>query len=422
MRKLARHVVSLLTLALATGAAADHAMAAPPAVAATVAADAKRLARSDNAFAIDLLQKLKGQKGNLALSPFSIATALEMAAAGAKGETLAQMKRVLHLDGANDVPLDVAGALVSSYAASSNGVTIKVANRLFGERSFAFERPYLARMQGAFGAPLESVDFVHRPEDARGRINGWVAGATNDRIKELVPAGGVTDDTRLVLGNAIYFLGDWANAFEKEQTRSAPFSTSGTATKQVPTMHATETFAFATAPGVKILDLPYRGGTLAMTVVLPDAVDGLDAVTSKLTPAALDGWVGALRSTRVSVALPKLEIDPAAPLSLAPVLASLGMPLAFDARQADFTGLANPANPRDRLFVSAVFHKAFVKVDEKGTEAAAATGVVMARPTAVLVQPPLQSFQADHPFLFFIRDTRTNLILFAGKVADPAAK
>jgi serpin B len=249
-----------------------------------------------------------------------------------------------------------------------------------------------------------------------------VAKETENRIKDLIPVGGVDQDTRLVLTNAIYFLGEWATPFAKEGTAPAPFFTSKSDSKPVPTMHRTGQLAFAADAGVKVLDMPYKGGTMAMTVVLPDAVDGLDAVEGRLTPALLDGWIHALAPTNVAVSLPKVEIDPAASISLADTLASMGMPLAFDRSRADFTGIANPPNPADRLSISRVFHKAFVKVDEKGTEAAAATAVVGVKGHAMVVPPPALEFKADHPFLFFLRDVSTNMILFMGRVSDPASK
>jgi serpin B len=187
-------------------------------------------------------------------------------------------------------------------------------------------------------------------------------------------------------------------------------------------MKQVETFKLAVTDGVKLLEMPYQGGELAMTLVLPDAIDGLDAVEKRLTQAALDGWIGALRPERVIVALPKFEIDPPEPLSLGETLKALGMPLAFDRDKANFTGIANPPRPEDRLYIGKVFHKAFVKLDEKGTEAAAATAVVMPR---ALGAPPSRQppeFRADHPFLFFLRDTQSGTILFMGRVSDPAAK
>jgi serpin B len=362
---------------------------------------------------------MRSQKGNLVASPFSIATALSMAWMGARGETAAQMKKVLHLEG--DRTLDVVGWLSASYGAPGAVVTVRVANRLFGDQAYAFEPPFLSRVKTAFGAPLEPVDFQNAPADARDRINAWVAGETQGRITGVVPPGGVDVKTRLVLTNAIYFLGDWASPFKTELTRPAPFSLSRSEKKDVPTMHQEHVLRYAATAKVKVVELPYRDGALAMTFVLPDAVDGLAAMEARLTPAALDGWIAAAQPTYVSLWLPKLEIAPAAPLSLSDTLSAMGMPLAFDRFKADFTGMTSSPRPEDQLFLSKVFHKAFVRVDEKGTEAAAASAAVMTRKISARVGPTTE-LKLDHPFLYFLRDTRTGLILFMGRVADPSSK
>jgi serpin B len=412
---------AVTTAPLPTGTTAPGTPTISP-IAPPAADDLKKLATSNNAFAVDLYAKARDQKGNLALSPLSISTALTMTWAGARGETAAQMKKVLHIEGTQDQAIDTAGKLVQSYASGSGTITLRVANRLFGEKTYSFEQAYLDRTKAAFGAPLEPVDFKGASEDARKHINEWISKETQDRIKDLIPARGLNADTRLVLTNAIYFLGDWMTPFNKEATRPAPFFTSKTDKKDVPTMNQTEGFRFAAADGVKLLEMPYDGGSMAMTLVLPDAVDGLDAVEKKLSPVTLDGWIAALKPERVTVALPKFEVNPAASLSLGDMLVGLGMPLAFDRDKADFTGIANPPKPADRLYIDKVFHKAFVKVDEKGTEAAAATAVVMARNGAAAPPKPPPEFRADHPFLFLLRDTRSGVILFMGRVADPAAK
>jgi serpin B len=397
---------------------------APAALAAPSPDAVRALARSNEAFALDLYGKVRAAKGNLALSPFSVTTALAMTWAGAKGETADQMRKVLHLEGPADRVLDAAGALVAGYAAAeqSQRPIVRVANRLFGEKTYAFEPPYLSRVRAAFGAPLEPVDFRTAAEQSRGRINAWVAKETADRIKDLVPPGGLDADARLVLTNAIYFLGEWATPFAKEGTAPAPFFTSKSDSKPVPTMHRVGQLPFATDAGVKVLEIPYQGGAMAMTLVLPDAPDGLDAVESRLTPAVLDGWIHALAPANVAVSLPKVEIEPAASISLGDTLTSMGMPLAFDRARADFTGIANPPNPADRLSISKVFHKAFVKMDEKGTEAAAATAVVAIKGRAVVATPQALEFKADHPFLFFLRDVSSTMILFMGRVSEPASK
>jgi len=401
-------------------ASGEAALFTPTAKAPTTA-ELADFAASNNAFALGLYAKVRSQQGNLAMSPFSISSALMLALAGARGETADQMRHVLHLPSTGDRPFEIAGSLIASYGDPANAVTLRVANRLFGEKSYAFEAPYLAKVRADFGAPLEPLDFKSNPEESRGRINAWVSHETEGRNKDLIPPGAVGPMTRLVLTNAIYFLGDWAIPFEKSATHDAPFSVTKDQQKPVPTMYGHAGFRFAGASGAKLLEMPYKNGALAMTLVLPDAVDGLDALEAGLTPAVLDQWTKALTSTEVKVALPKFEINPPGPMAIGKLLAGMGMPDAFDAAKADFTAIANPATPADRLSLDSVFHKAFVRVDEKGTEAAAATAVVM-RAAGARLEPKVVEFRADHPFLFLLRDTRSGAILFMGRVNDPSSR
>ncbi len=381
-----------------------------------------RLAASSNAFGFDLYKQLRAERGNLTFSPASITTALAMTWGGARGETAAQMKQVLHLEGGPDEVMQAAGKLAAALQDPARPIVFRVANRLFGEKTCRFETPYLDATKAAFGASLESVDFKGAPEPSRHVINRWVEDKTQDRIQDLIPPGGVNADTRLALVNAIYFLGDWMEPFAKEATRPEPFFTSAAQKKDVPTMHTGERLRFAQKEGWKALELPYKGGQMSMLLVLPDKVDGISALESSLTAPGLDAIVKALATTRVIVSLPRFEVNPPNSLPLRDVLVKMGMPVAFDRQRADFTGIANPPSPDDRLVIGEVFHKAFVKVDEKGTEAAAATAVVMMRAGAALRPEQPVEFKADHPFLFFIRDHGSGMVLFMGRVADPAAR
>lgn len=378
-------------------------------------------AKGSNAFGVELYRRLKAGAGNRAFSPASVSTALAMAWGGARGETAREMQRVLRLPGPPIEAMRESGRLLAELQGGERGVTFRIANRLFGERSYRFEPSYLEATRAAYGAPLEPLDFKRGFEAARVFINGWVEAQTEKRIPDLVPPGGLDADTRLVLVNAIYFLGDWAKPFGREATRPAPFHTSPSAKTDVPTMHQTETFGWTRGDRFQALNLAYEGGGFAMLVLLPDAVDGLAALEDGLTADALDRIVSALVPTRVAVALPKFEVDPARAASLSPLLRDLGLSAAFDRDRADFTGIADPPDPRDRLFIGEVFHKAFVKTDEKGTEAAAATAVPMMRIGSAMPSR-LVPFVADHPFLFVIRDNASGLVLFMGRVSDPSAR
>ncbi len=409
-----RHVSSrflgpLLAL-LGTTVGADPAVKEPAA-----------FAKGSNAFGLELYRRLEEGTGNRAFSPASVSAALTMAWGGARGETALEMQRVLRLPGPAAEAMRESGRLLAELSRGDRGVTLRVANRLFGERSYRFEASYLEATKAAYGAALEPVDFKHGFEAARALINRWVEAQTERRILDLVPPGGLNADTRLVLVNAVYFLGDWEKPFAREATRAAPFHTSPSAKTDVPTMHQTETFRWMRGDRFQALDLPYARDGFSMLVLLPDAVDGLAGIEDGLSAEALDRAVAALAPTRVEVALPKFEVNPARAVSLSPLLRGMGLSAPFDRDRADFTGIADPPDPRDRLFIGEVFHKAFVRTDEKGTEAAAATAVPMMRVGSVMPSRPVR-FVADHPFLFLIRDNASGLVLFVGRVSDPSVE
>jgi serpin B len=383
------------------------------------AAEADRFAAATNAFASDLWRALREREGNLAISPASVEMALAMTWAGARGETAAQMAQVLRFG--PDAPAfhRAAGHVLTTWNDPERETyRLAVANRLFGERSTAWREPFLALTADVYRAPLEPVDFRGAPEPARQRINGWVAERTAGRIRDLIPPGALDASTRLVLANAVHFLADWQRPFDAAETRDRIFHAPD-GDRPVPTMHQVAAFGYAEADGLQLLEMPYAGGELAMLVALPEANDGLGALEAGLSAERLAGWVERLEIRPVRVALPKFRIEPDAPLALGDVLAGMGMPLAFDPRRADFTAMADrTAGPP--LFLDAVFHEAFVAVDEEGTEAAAATAAVVSVTSATVPPPDAPELVADHPFLFFVRDVESGAILFMGRVTDPA--
>jgi serine protease inhibitor len=397
-------------------------LAASPAVPEASMDDTSRFAHGSNEFGFDLYRLVRSEPGNQVVSPASITTALAMTWGGARGETAAQMKKVLHFEGAPLPLVQAAGALGRSLVDPARPLVFRVANRLFGEKTYRFESAFLEDTRAAFGAGVEPVDFRRATEAARSAINQWVEAQTENRIRDLVPVGGVNGETRLVLVNALYFLGDWQEPFKKEGTSPAPFHLTARTERSVSTMHRLDTLRLFRGSGFMALELPYKGRQMSMLVLLPDAVEGLSALEDSLSAAQLALIVKGLAPTRVSVSLPKFEVDPAQSLSLGAMLVALGMHDAFDRRKADFTGIANPKDPADRLVLSRVFHKAFVKVDEKGTEAAAATAVAMMRAGSAAPRDEPVAFRADHPFLFLIQDNASGLVVFMGRVADPSQK
>ena len=391
-----------------------------PPVAMPAAGEVKRLAASSNALGFDIYGKVRSTAGNLAMSPASISAALAMTYGGARGETEAQMKRVLHLEGSRDSVMADWGSLSRGLQDPARPLKLRIANRLFGEKSVKLEPLFLDKTRDAYGAPLEPTDFKNAFEPARAHINGWVEEQTEHRIKNLLPPHSLDSVTRLVLVNAIYFLADWADPFEKNATRDETFNVSATVQKKTPMMHHGGSYRLTQADGVKVLEVPYRGGDAAMLVILPDRADGLGAVETSLTAAKLDAWMAALAPQNVAVTLPRFEVSPRVSMTLADELVKLGMRDAFDGTKSDFTGIANPADVRERLKIDQVFHKAFVKVDEKGTEAAAATAVAMG-PGGGAPRPMLE-LKVDHPFVFAIVDKTSGLVLFLGRVADPTTR
>jgi serpin B len=379
-----------------------------------VSADAHAVAEDNNRFAFDLYARLRaGQPHNLFLSPASLSTALAMTYAGARGQTAEQMAQVLHFR-LPRAKLDQAfGDLRRSWdvQGKERGYRLSVANRLWGQQGFNFLPGFLAATREHYGAELAQVDFARQAEQARHRINAWVEEQTQGKIRGLLEPDVLDAMTRLVLTNAIYFKGEWTKPFPKKATQAALFHVSAREQTDAPLMYLMGDFRYWAGDGLKVLELPYGNGDLGMLVLLPDAIEGLSTLEAKLTAANLSRWQSGLRKQKVRVYLPRFKLT--SQFQLAEVLKGMGMPRAFMPGQADLTGMSS----EEELFLSAVIHKAFVDVNEEGTEAAAATGVVVGR-LAAIAEPAV--FRADHPFVFLIRDSQTGSVLFLGRLVNTA--
>jgi serpin B len=379
-----------------------------------VPADVQTVVRGNNTFALDLYARLREKEGNVFYSPYSISTALAMTYAGARGETAEQMAKVLHFS------LD-SGRLHPAFAGLIRGLNghglprdyqLHVAQSLWGDARLAVRPDFESLIRTNYGARLRRVDFSGRPDEARRQINRWVEERTNDKIKELLHKGDIDPMTRMVLVNAVYFKAAWQKPFKENATRKDAFYPAVGKEVKAAMMHQTGDFKYAEGEGFQAVELPYEGGELSMVVLLPREKDGLGKLEQSLTAAKLDGWLGKLASKQVKVELPRFKLE--ARFNLEEILPAMGMPLAFRPG-ADFSGISTT----EQLRISKVIHQAFVDVNEGGTEAAAATAVVLSRPAPPPEEPV--AFRADHPFLFLLRDRRTGSILFLGRVTDPSA-
>ncbi|HEU5312499.1 MAG TPA: serpin family protein, partial [Candidatus Udaeobacter sp.] len=389
-----------------------------------------------NDLAVELHRQLATGNENLCVSPYSIENALAMTFAGADGETRTEMARVLHF--ASD-----ASAVATSFASlqhsleemsvktaefvkkskefggPSEAITLNIANRLFAQKNYDFRKDFLSLVKQNYGAAFEPLDFAADPATATQHINKWVADQTRDKIRDLIPADALNKLTRLVLANALYLKAPWANAFSEKTTQPESFHVRGGAPINVPVMRKTARFGYAKRQGFSAVSVPYVGDDLQFLVLLPDEVNGLRALETKLTADVLTGCTK-LEAQDVDLHLPKFKLEPPT-IALAEKLQALGMKSAFDIPQgsANFDKIA-PRKPNDYLYISNVFHKTFIAVDEKGTEAAAATAVVMMRATAIArPKPPPIEVKVDRPFVYAIQHIPSGVTLFLGRVMDP---
>ena len=469
----------LLALALSGLAKAQEAVPFP------VSKTAQAAARANNAFAFKLYEKLAEEPGNTFFSPYSIESALGMTLAGAQGDTYAEMARVLvvpptdfhaglgeltrHLIGAPvphlpDSPSvepqrGIAQSLPASHSSQGEGSPgnvepeakpatgpdsllippadsdtqppvpnhlIQIANRLWPQTGFEFKQSFLDTVTSNYGAGIQELDFRADPDAAKDTINRWVEEQTQDKdgepmIKDLIKE--LSSSTRLVLTNAIYFKGDWASKFDKDDTQEdGTFSRlDGSVIDDVPLMNQTQRLGYAQISGVgQILELPYQADALSFIAILPERGQaGFAALESRLSLEAFEGWMERVYRQKVRVTLPRFELEKE--FQLADTLSAMGMPSAFDPGAADFRGMTARQLPdgseQNLLNIDQVIHKAVAKVNEEGSEMAAATAVIVVKSTALPLPPP--EFRADRPFVFLVRENRTGTILFMGRVMEP---
>jgi len=391
-------------------------------------------ANATNQLGVDLYLQLATGDENLCISPYSINSALAMTFAGADGETRGEMARVLHFPNGSDVPASFSALQHSleqmsaktaelvkeskKFGGPSEPITLNIANRLFAQKGYHFREAYLSLVKQYFGGAFEPLDFVADPAAAIQHINKWVAGQTHDRIRDLIPGGALDKTTRLVLANALYLKAPWASEFSQNVTQSEPFFVRG-APVNVPMMRKTTNFGYARREEFTVVSLPYAGNDLQFIVLLPDDINGLRHLESKLTADVLAGCAK-LEKRDVDLYLPKFKFEPPT-ITLAKQFEALGMKSAFDQPKgsANFDKIA-PRMPDDYLYISQIFHKTFIAVDEKGTEAAAATAVAMLASSAFLSPPPPPiEVKVDRPFVYAIQHVPSGVCLFLGRVTDP---
>jgi serpin B len=381
--------------------------------------DQVALAVGNSNFSLDLYQQLSQQEGNLFFSPYSISLALAMVYAGARGTTESQMAKTLHFTLSQDQLHAAFNALDQEITSRSQGnedygdpgFQLNTANSIWGQKGFAFEEMFLDVLAENYGAGLRMADFQKNPESARQIINDWVSQQTMEKIQDLISPGSIDSMTRMVLANAIYFYAAWANEFNENLTEEAPFYLLDGKEVIIPMMNQEQSFPYLRGEGYQVVELPYTGSKLSMLIVVPDS-GSYEAVESSMDVGQMTEIVDLLSHQEVQLGIPKFTFE--SKYTLTDTLSVMGMDEAMNPSSADFSGM----DTTQELFIGAVVHKAFVAVDEKGTEAAAATAVEMAATSMEEEEQPIE-LTIDRPFIFIIRDRPSNTILFMGRVVDP---
>ncbi len=406
-------MVSILTATLAAGAAPARSQGD----------DTTMLVAGNNAFAFDFYRQAAGQDdANLIFSPFSISQAFGMLWAAARADTAQQIADTMHYPLAQDELHPAFAALLSDLSerdtAGGDGerLQLNIANALWAQQDFPFREAYIDLVREFYGGGLFFADFIATPDRAREDINRWIEDETKEKIRDMLGPGAIGSDTRMVLVNAIYFNGAWLYPFEEFATQDDTFTLLDGSTVTVPMMSQQESFGYMQGEGFQAVELPYFGGDVAMLIVLPDEGQ-FEAVRSGLDAERFDAIRQSLAPETVRLTMPRWEFESA--LDLKASLAAMGMADVFDRERADLSGMFDPAAVGENLFVSAALHKAYIGVDEAGTEAAAATAIIVGV-TSAPVQVELIELRLDRPFVYTIVDRQTGSILFLGQVMNPA--
>lgn len=371
------------------------------------------IAQGNNEFAFDLLKEIPYERDNMVISPFSISTALAMTYAGARNVTLEEMAKVMHFD--RDQVLFNAnfGAYIKTINnIAKEHVELNIANSIWAQQDYSFLQSYFDLIEDVYDSETFQVDFRANREAVREDINNWVYDETREKIKDLIAPGVLTDDTRMVLVNAIHFLGPWLKEFDPEQTRKNHFYLQGREFVMTDFMHSTDTLPYFEDESMQVLEMPYSGNNFSMVILLPKETPEMESIEQSLNNETFNNILNRLESKEVDIAIPKFEAE--TKLDLDEVLMGMGMVQPFN-RYADFSGMTGDLD----LKIDKVIHQAMIEVAEEGTEAAAATAVVVIRKTSIDPDPRTM-FIANRPFMFFIKENEHNSILFAGRVMNPS--
>ena len=404
--------LAALSLLLAAGCRPD------PREITSVSAELEPIVQGSNDFAWDSWQASRDHiEGNMFFSAFSQVAAMSMVYAGAEGDTEAELAAALSVPEAGEQNWhEQLGLLMADLSGEHHRpYTLYSANQLWGQEGYPWEQPFLDVTADQYQAPMEDVDFRADPDAARQDINRWVADQTHDRIPELFEEGDITALARMVLANAIYFLADWDLPFDEGNTLDRDFTLADGSLVSVPMMSQTDEHGFADLEGLKLLEMNYESDEISMVFLLPDEADGLEGLEDQLSNDQVQAWLDEAQEVEVGVLIPNFQMETEFPIE--EVLIDLGVETAWLEGEADFSGMLD--KDVENLWLARVVHKAFVRVDEEGTEAAAATGAVMNGELSAEPGDPAE-FHADHPFVFMIRDRLTGTILFQGRMSDPS--